>query len=477
MQPTYTPKLMSLYNRSDATVGMPPDDSELRAGMTLKNRFVLEQILGQGGMGAIFKARDLRKEEMNDRKIYVAIKVLHPKYRKNNSLIKALQREARKSQELAHPNIVNVHDFDRDGRHVFMVMEYLEGQTLKKLIDAGGIAALSLQQRWHLIESIAYALAYAHQKKVIHYDIKPANIYICNDHHVKILDFGIAKAMRAPAEENYTVFDQFSPDALTPAYATVEMLRWEAPDVRDDVYALGCVGYEILTGKHPFNKVPALQALERGLKPKPIKGLSKARWQVLKAALQLERSHRLPGVEAFLGTGSDGGKGSVKSALSWIAATTVVVVTVLTGVFGLWKPPTGPDKIEPAAGRGPTITRPTLSPEQQAKVDRLMELAELHASIGRVVEPLGSSALDAYASVLEIDPGLPEARQGIANAIATCRTDVETLMVKGELEVADDVVQHCLMVKPDDPVLRQLDANLQGMVGSVADQNGVLTAD
>ncbi len=467
MQGPYTPNMMSLENRSDATAqGMPADDSELRAGMTLKNRFVLEQILGQGGMGSIFKARDQRKEEMNDRKIHVAIKVLHPKYRKNNSLIKALQREARKSQELAHPNIVNVHDFDRDGRHVFMVMEYLEGQTLKKLIDAGGIGAMSLQQRWHLIESIAYALAYAHQKKVIHYDIKPANIFICNDNHVKILDFGIAKAMRATPEENYTVFDQFSPDALTPAYATIEMLRWEAPDVRDDVFALGCVGYEILTGKHPFNKVPALQAVERGLRPKPVKGLSKAKWQVLKAALQFERSRRLAGVEAFLGTGPDGGRGRIGTNLSWIAGTTVVVVTVLTGISGLWKVPNGIDKTEPPVDPQSTLTRPLLSPEQQAKVERLMELAELHASIGRIVEPLGSSALDAYASVLEIDPGSPEARKGIANAIATCRTDVETLMEDGEIEVADDIVQHCLMVEPNDPVLRQLDRNLQGLVRS-----------
>ena len=145
-------------------------------------------------------------------------------------------------RELAHPNIVNVHDFDRDDRHVYMVMEYLEGQTLNAMISGDRFDGMNLQQRWRLVEMIARGLAYAHQKKVIHHDIKPANIFVSNDNNVKVLDFGIAKAMRASPEDNHTVFDQFSPDALTPAYATCEMLRWETPDIRDDIYALGLCG-------------------------------------------------------------------------------------------------------------------------------------------------------------------------------------------------------------------------------------------
>ncbi|MGH8549804.1 MAG: serine/threonine-protein kinase, partial [Methylococcales bacterium] len=180
-------------DESPTVVKAGPVDSGLRVGMTLKNRFVLEIILGQGGMGTIFKARDLLKEEMGDRKPFVAIKVLHPKFQSNESLIKALQREARKSQELAHPNIVNVHDFDRDGKSVFMVMEFLQGKPLNGLIEEGGLEKLPLQERWSMIEKIGRGIAYAHENKVIHYDIKPGNVFICDDGNVKILDFGIAK--------------------------------------------------------------------------------------------------------------------------------------------------------------------------------------------------------------------------------------------------------------------------------------------
>ena len=108
-------------------------------------------------------------------------------------------------------------------------------------------------------------------------------------------------------------------------------------------------------------------------------------------------------------------------------------------------------------------TRPRLSSEQRAKVDRLMKIAELHASVGRVVEPLGSSALDAYAIALEIDPGITEAREGVAKAIRTCRIDVENLIENGELEIAGDIVHHCLQIKPSDPILRALNRSLLGL--------------
>lgn len=274
--------------------------ADLGVGATLKKRFVLEEVLGQGGMGTIFKARDLLKEEMDDRKPFVAIKVLHPKYQQNNSLIRALQREARKSQELAHPNIVNVHDFDRDGQYVFMAMEYLQGKPLNTVISESLLDEISRPERWSMIEKIGRGIAYAHEKKVIHYDIKPGNIFICDEGNAKILDFGIAKALREPDKKNLTVFDTYSPDALTPAYASCEMLRWDSPDVRDDVYAFGCVVYEILTGKHPFNMMPALKAAKLGLSPEPIKGLTKAQWQAIKATLKFERKDRMLDIATFL---------------------------------------------------------------------------------------------------------------------------------------------------------------------------------
>ena len=100
----------------------------LERGAVLKGRFVLENVVGRGGMGVVFRAKDLRKEEAQDRDPYVAIKILNDEFRRHPESLKALQREARKSQALAHPNIVNVFDFDRDGATVYMTMEFLEGE-------------------------------------------------------------------------------------------------------------------------------------------------------------------------------------------------------------------------------------------------------------------------------------------------------------------------------------------------------------
>ncbi|MCI0734134.1 MAG: serine/threonine protein kinase, partial [Methylococcaceae bacterium] len=369
-------------------------DSGLRVGMTLKNRFVLEKILGQGGMGTIFKARDRLKEEMEDRKPFVAIKVLHPKFQRNESLIKALQREARKSQELAHPNIVNVHDFDRDGKYVFMVMEFLQGKPLNILIERGGLDTIPLEERWSMIGKIGRGIAYAHEKKVIHYDIKPGNVFICDDGNVKILDFGIAKAHRSSSEANMTVFDQFSPEALTPAYATCEMLRWEPPDIRDDVYAFGCVAYEILTGRHPFNKMPALKAAKAGMNPAPIKGLPKQQWQAIKSTLEFKREDRMPDIVHFLNTGFGNRTGRKKKSSYVIAAAGLLVVIALAiwqvmpfldggsriiGVPPEHETPQGTERLPERKGPPPT-------PETQRKIERILKIAESHAAIGRIIE-------------------------------------------------------------------------------------------
>ena len=103
-------------------------------GSVINNRFVLEESIGAGGMGTVFKSRDLRKVEAQDRNPHVAIKILNEEFRRHPQALQALQRESRKTQKLAHPNIVTVYDFDRDGSNVFMVMELLEGQSLDRMI-------------------------------------------------------------------------------------------------------------------------------------------------------------------------------------------------------------------------------------------------------------------------------------------------------------------------------------------------------
>ncbi|MDR5754020.1 MULTISPECIES: protein kinase domain-containing protein [unclassified Caballeronia] len=269
-------------------------------GDTLNGRFVLEECLGIGGMGTVYKALDLRKLEASDRRPYVAIKVLNLQFRGNPKSLIALQREARKAQTLAHRNIVTVYDFDRDGSVVYLTMEYLSGQPLSRLLRNPNFKGMPFAEVFPIFKGMANALAYAHERGFVHCDFKPANVFLTDTAEVKVIDFGIARVFQRPEEETEaTIFDPGSLGALTPAYASPEMLEHREPDPRDDVYALGCITYELLTGKHPFDRVPATQARSAGMKPARPDDLGNKQWKAIRAALSFDREARTPTVAQF----------------------------------------------------------------------------------------------------------------------------------------------------------------------------------
>jgi serine/threonine protein kinase len=276
---------------------------QLSVGDVIKNRFELVEAIGRGGMGVVYKARDLVKVQARDSNPYVAVKVLSEGFKKYSRAFIALQREASKSQRLAHPNIATVYDFDRDNDTIFMTMELLSGQPFDKLIARLPEKKLPQETALHYIDDLCNGLAYAHKQNLIHSDLKPANIYLCDSGVVKLLDFGITRAFkqeRPEAKDNEdTLFDPASLKALTPAYATIEMFERAPSDPRDDIYALACVSYELLTGMHPYKKVAAHKALELGLKPPPVKGLSGQQQRALNKALALRRHQRTASVEEF----------------------------------------------------------------------------------------------------------------------------------------------------------------------------------
>lgn len=272
----------------------------------LKDRFVLEEVLGAGGMGVVYKAKDLLKVEAQDRDPYVAIKVLGEEFKTHPEAFISLQRESRKSQRIAHPNIVNVYDFDKDGDTVFMTMEYMEGSPLDKLIRQYKSTGLPTDDAWSIIDGMSQALLHAHAENIVHSDFKPGNVFVTTKGVAKVFDFGISRAVAIADHgddnpEDKTIFDAGSLGALTPAYASLEMLLGKEPDYSDDVYALGCVAYEMLTGSHPYNKVPADEAEKQGLKPKRIPNIKKYQWKAIEKAIALRRENRTPSIEKFLG--------------------------------------------------------------------------------------------------------------------------------------------------------------------------------
>lgn len=298
---------------ASASVGVPPSltpvappspDSAGHSTKTLiKDRFELVNLLGAGGMGAVYRALDRRKVEANDSDPYLAVKLLNDDFRQHPDAFISLQREARKSQNLAHPNIVTVFDFDRDGDVVFMTMEYLDGTPLDKLIRQRAGKGLDKEQAEQILKDITAALIHAHSQRIVHSDFKPGNIFITKTKGAKVFDFGIARAvaggMQGQSGEK-TLFDAGSLGALTPAYASLEMLRGDEPCQSDDVYALGCVAYELFAGRHPFNKLPADKAQAQRLRPKRIKALTRRQWRAIDAALQFSREQRTADAAEFM---------------------------------------------------------------------------------------------------------------------------------------------------------------------------------
>lgn len=205
----------------------------------IANRYLLISNIGQGGMADVYKAIDtiLNRE--------VAAKVLRGELSHDPMTLLRFQREASAASKLSHPNVVDVYDVgESDGRH-YIVMEYVRGRTLKQLIAQRG--ALNLDEAIDIMMQLTSAISLAHEKHIIHRDIKPQNILVKDDGTVKITDFGIAIAHDSiQLTQNHTVMGSAH-------YLAPETTKGEAPTSAVDIYALGIVFYELLSGKVPFN--------------------------------------------------------------------------------------------------------------------------------------------------------------------------------------------------------------------------------
>jgi serine/threonine protein kinase len=290
-------KVKSRPNEQTTSPIQNNDEQETRInpGAVLRNRFDLLEVIGQGGMGKVYKALDKRDIEAGDTK-FIAIKIINDEYKDDANLLKALHAETRKTQSLAHPNIVTVYDFDRDGDTVFMTMEYIEGIPLDKVIKAES-RGMSVEDVYPLISQIGSALIYAHSRHIIHLDLKPSNVFMDANKNIKVFDFGISRVTNIFQAKG---FDAGVLGGLTPSYASLEMFEGEPPDPRDDIYALACLTYELLTGRHPYNRQPADTVKKKKLKPKKTNKLSANQWKTLVQALALNRKDRINSVELFL---------------------------------------------------------------------------------------------------------------------------------------------------------------------------------
>ena len=207
-------------------------------GKLLLNRYELLEKIGEGGMGTVYKA----KCHLLNR--FVAVKILKAELNNDEDFVARFKREATSIARLSHPNIVNVHDVGEEEHINFIVMEYIDGKTLKEIIKENG--KLSSVKTVNIVYQVARALESAHKSNIIHRDIKPDNIMITEDNMVKVMDFGIAKVDDLRTSTNSNVMG-------TVRYLSPEQAKGNTADCRTDIYSLGIVMYEMVTGQVPYN--------------------------------------------------------------------------------------------------------------------------------------------------------------------------------------------------------------------------------
>ena len=228
----------------------------LEAGKTLNGRYKIKSLIGTGGMAAVYLAKDLILDRL------VAIKVLRLDFRQNDDAMRRFRREALSATQLTHPNIVGVYDVGQSQEMNYIVMEYVEGTDLKDYVRQKG--ALHPIEAVRIMMQIVSAIAAAHQNRIIHRDIKPQNILIDKEGNVKITDFGIAVAL------SDTSLTQTNTLLGSVHYLSPEQARGGMATIQTDIYALGIVLYELLTGKVPFDGESAVSiALKHFQEPLP----------------------------------------------------------------------------------------------------------------------------------------------------------------------------------------------------------------
>jgi serine/threonine-protein kinase len=213
-------------------------------GMVLDNRYRIVDLIGRGGMGAVYRVEHVKMGKI------MAAKILHGELSQNQDLVRRFKREAETVSRLNHLNTVSVFDFGNDRGMMYLVMEYIDGRDLAEMIRVDG--PLSLMQTARILIQVCSALNEAHAKGIVHRDLKPENILVCRqderDDFVKVLDFGLAKLR----DIQRTKITKQGSLVGTPYYMAPEHIRSEGVDQRSDIYALGAVMYKLLTGETPF---------------------------------------------------------------------------------------------------------------------------------------------------------------------------------------------------------------------------------
>ncbi len=261
-----------------------PDAVEPDRRVLLAGHFEICARVGKGGIGEVFLARDLRRMKTGCHDPRVAIKIIQHRHCTCREAIRSLQREAVNAQCLVHRGIRRVYELDRERQRFFLVMEWLDGETLATRLDRTQGRPMSAAAFRAVLLQVTSALSFAHRHGIVHGDIKPGNVFMTTNSDVKLLDFGHTEGIASTAGSE--------PFAITRGYSSIEVHHGAQPEIRDDVYSLALMAYRMLAGRRPFGRHSAVEVEVLGLKPERPSMLNRRQWRALQAGLALYREQR-----------------------------------------------------------------------------------------------------------------------------------------------------------------------------------------
>jgi serine/threonine protein kinase len=397
------------------------DASAIRPGDVLAGRYVVIEQVDHRGMGLVYRALDRHREKAGSPVPWVALKFASATGVDTVETSACLRQEFLKLSQLNHPNVVSVFDLGCHDALDFIVMEWLDGETLASALTQLTSKRIALDKAADIIRHVARALAHAHDLGIVHGDVKPSNIFLTGSRAIKVLDFGSSAkstADRGESERNWA----------TRAYASCELLQGQMPQPSDDVFALGVTAYCLLSGERPFGDLDALAAREQGIAPPPLPEGAREYWPAVAHALRFDAIDRPGSATVFV---QELDEPAVDPAPldppSPAVAYGALAATLLASLVWWSVQSTG-----------------ALPPDVKSALDNGNDaLAE-----GRLLAPKEDSALDYYATVLAAAPDNPEALDGIDRIAEQYLSRARQALEENDLQAASADLRTARRVSP-----------------------------